>query len=77
MTISALDLHRQENASSPHLAAALATIKEYGVEHIYYQSVTITGRSAARGQYVTIWFTTTVQSDDGRHRASLAEVVLR
>ncbi|WP_191564184.1 protein kinase family protein [Janibacter melonis] len=40
-------------------------------------SVTITGRSAARGQYVTIWFTTTVQSDDGRHRASLAEVVLR
>lgn len=44
MTISALDLHRQENASSPHLAAALATIKEYGVEHIYYQSVTITGR---------------------------------
>lgn len=44
MTTSALDLHRQENASSPHLAAALQTIKEQGVEYIYYQSVTITGR---------------------------------
>lgn len=44
MTTSALDLHRQENASSPHLAAALATIKERGVEYVYYQSVTITGR---------------------------------
>jgi glutamine synthetase len=44
MTTSALDQHRQENAGSPHLAAALAAIKEHGVEHIYYQSVTITGR---------------------------------
>jgi glutamine synthetase len=44
MTTSALDQHRQDNACSPHLAAALATIKEYGVEYVYYQSVTITGR---------------------------------
>lgn len=44
MSTSALDLHRQENASSPHLAAALATIREQGVEHVYYQAVTITGR---------------------------------
>jgi glutamine synthetase len=44
MTTSALDLHRQENASSPELHAALAAIKEHGVEYIYYQSVTITGR---------------------------------
>jgi glutamine synthetase len=44
MSTSALDQHRQANASGPHLAAALATIKEYGVEYVYYQSVTITGR---------------------------------
>lgn len=44
MTTSALDLHRQENASSSELHAALAAIKEHGVEYIYYQSVTITGR---------------------------------
>ncbi|MET7339047.1 glutamine synthetase family protein [Nonomuraea sp. NPDC005650] len=44
MTTSALDQHRHQNASSPHLAAALATIKERGVEHVYYQSVSITGR---------------------------------
>lgn len=44
MTTSALDLHRQENASGPHLANALATMKEHGVEYVYYQSVTITGR---------------------------------
>ncbi|WP_307785278.1 hypothetical protein [Janibacter melonis] len=40
-------------------------------------SGTIAGGCAARGQEVAIWFTTTVQGDDGRHRASLAEVVLR
>lgn len=44
MTINALDQHRQENASGPHLTAALATVKEYGVEYVYYQAVTITGR---------------------------------
>ncbi|GGV36637.1 glutamine synthetase [Actinomadura cremea] len=44
MTTSALDLHRQENASGPHLAGALATITEHGVEYVYYQSVSITGR---------------------------------
>lgn len=40
-------------------------------------SVTITADQPTEGQYVTIWFTTTAQSSDGRHRASLAEVVLR
>lgn len=44
MTTSALDQHRHENASSPHLTAALETIREHGVEYVYYQSVTITGR---------------------------------
>lgn len=44
MTTSALDQHRQENASSPHLGTALATITEHGVEFVYYQSVSITGR---------------------------------
>lgn len=40
-------------------------------------SVTITGQQPTEGQYVTVWFTTTVQGNDGRHRAALAEVVLR
>jgi glutamine synthetase len=44
MSTSALDQHRQHNATSPDLAAALATVREHGVEHIYYQAVTITGR---------------------------------
>jgi glutamine synthetase len=44
MSTSALDQHRQENASSPHLAAALAAVAEHGVEYVYYQAVTITGR---------------------------------
>lgn len=41
---TALDRHREANATSPHLAAALATVKDLGVEYIYYQAVTITGR---------------------------------
>ena len=40
-------------------------------------SVTITGQQPTEGQYVTVWFTTTAQGNDGRHRAALAEVVLR
>ncbi len=44
MSTSALDLHREHNASSPHLAAALSTIAERGVKYVYYQAVTITGR---------------------------------
>ncbi|GAA3601702.1 hypothetical protein GCM10022199_01570 [Marihabitans asiaticum] len=39
--------------------------------------ITISADQPITGQYVTIWFTSTVQGDDGRHRASLAEVVLR
>lgn len=44
MSTSALDLHRQENASSPDLAAALSVIAERGVRYVYFQTVTITGR---------------------------------
>ena len=44
MTSSALDQHREENASSDELARALHTIKEQGVEYVYFQGVTITGR---------------------------------
>ncbi|MBV8219410.1 MAG: hypothetical protein JO325_13170 [Solirubrobacterales bacterium] len=44
MTITALDQHRQENASSPRLAEALETIKARDVKYVYYQAVTITGR---------------------------------
>lgn len=44
MSTSALDQHRQHNASSPHLAAALSTIQDRGVKYVYYQTVTITGR---------------------------------
>lgn len=44
MSTSALDLHRQQNASGPHLATALSAIKERGVKYVYYQAITITGR---------------------------------
>lgn len=44
MTTSALDQHRELNASSDDLAAALEQIRDRNVEFIYYQSVTITGR---------------------------------
>ena len=44
MTTSPLDQHRQHNAASPDLAAALQTIKDQGVEYVYYQTVSITGR---------------------------------
>ena len=40
-------------------------------------SVTIAADQPTEGRYVTIWFTTTAQGSDGRHRASLAEVALR
>ena len=41
---SALDQHREENASSGALADIKARIAAAGVENIYYQAVTITGR---------------------------------
>ncbi|ABK75399.1 glutamine synthetase family protein [Mycolicibacterium smegmatis] len=44
MTITPLDAHRQANATSPDLAAVLETIAERGVEFVYFQAVTITGR---------------------------------
>lgn len=44
MSTTALDEHRQLNASSPDLTAALETIKDHGVKYVYLQTVTITGR---------------------------------
>lgn len=44
MSTTALDLHRQANAASADLASALATISERGVEFVYFQAITITGR---------------------------------
>ena len=44
MTITPLDLHREANASSPELAEALSVIAERGVEYVYFQAITITGR---------------------------------
>lgn len=44
MTTTPLDAHRQGNAQSPDLAAALSTITDRGVEFVYFQAVTITGR---------------------------------
>lgn len=41
---SALDLHRERNADESQLTAIRARIQESGVEFIYYQAVTITGR---------------------------------
>ncbi|MFT3874565.1 MAG: hypothetical protein QM714_18275 [Nocardioides sp.] len=44
MATTALDRHREENASSDALSSVMATIKEQGVECVYLQSVTVTGR---------------------------------
>lgn len=44
MTTTPLDVHRQANATSPGLAAALSTIADRGVEFVYFQAITITGR---------------------------------
>lgn len=44
MTITPLDMHREANASGPELAAVLSTIADRGVEFVYFQAVTITGR---------------------------------
>lgn len=44
MTITPLDLHREANAAGPELAAALSTIADRGVEYVYFQAITITGR---------------------------------
>ncbi|MBK6887799.1 MAG: glutamine synthetase [Tetrasphaera sp.] len=44
MATTPLDRHREANADSEDLSAALAAIKDHGVETIYYQGVTITGR---------------------------------
>lgn len=44
MTLTPLDTHREANAGSPELAAALSTIADRGVEFVYFQAVTVTGR---------------------------------
>jgi glutamine synthetase len=44
MTTTALDEHRHANADAAALDAIQAAIDEAGVEYIYYQGVTITGR---------------------------------
>lgn len=44
MSNTALDVHRQANASSADLAAVLETISDRGVEFVYFQAITITGR---------------------------------
>lgn len=44
MTVTPLDLHREANATSSDLAAALSVIADRGVEYVYFQAITITGR---------------------------------
>lgn len=44
MSTTPLDTHRQANATSAHLTDALATIADRGVEYVYFQGITITGR---------------------------------
>ncbi len=44
MTSTPLDAHREANADAARLDAIQAAIDEAGVEYIYYQGVTITGR---------------------------------
>ncbi len=43
-TTTALDQHREQNASSPYLAEALSLISTHEVKYVYFQAVTITGR---------------------------------
>ena len=44
MSTTPLDTHRQANATSAQLAEVLTTIAERGVEFVYFQAITITGR---------------------------------
>ncbi|KMO70862.1 glutamine synthetase family protein [Mycolicibacterium chlorophenolicum] len=44
MTTTPLDAHRQLNATSPGLAEAQEIIDDRGVEFVYFQAITITGR---------------------------------
>lgn len=44
MSTTALDLHREANSAPGALDAALAAIKDFGVEFVYFQAVTITAR---------------------------------
>lgn len=44
MSTTPLDLHRAANSAPGALDAALAAIRDYGVEFVYFQAVTITAR---------------------------------
>jgi glutamine synthetase len=44
MTITALDAHRDANSAAGALDAVTAAIEAAGVEYIYYQGVTSSGR---------------------------------
>ncbi|BBX71323.1 glutamine synthetase family protein [Mycolicibacterium psychrotolerans] len=44
MTTTPLDAHRQLNATSPDLTEAQEIIDDRGVEFVYFQAITITGR---------------------------------
>ncbi|KMO84599.1 Glutamine synthetase 3 [Mycolicibacterium chubuense] len=44
MTTTPLDAHRQLNATSPGLVEAQEIIDDHGVEFVYFQAITITGR---------------------------------
>lgn len=39
--------------------------------------VVLEASDPVRAQYVTVWFTSLVPGDDGRHRAALGEITLR
>ena len=39
-------------------------------------AITLTAKSAVKGQYVFIWFTAVTQVADGRFRATVAEVTV-
>ncbi|CAN5350113.1 glutamine synthetase family protein [soil metagenome] len=48
MTTTALDAHRHLNTTDPRIDQIATTIAERGVEYIYYQVVTLTGRTVAK-----------------------------
>ena len=44
MSKTPLDLHREANTSQPAVDEIARTIEDSGVEFVYYQGVTVTGR---------------------------------
>jgi glutamine synthetase len=73
MTTTALDEHRQANATDPHLPEILATIEDFGVRYVYFQSVTITGRVVGKVMPARHFARTAVKGVQ-QHRTAIANL---